>query len=240
MRSPHLAYDHGDDVSARIGADDSGFFESPRPRLLHEISGIKPEPRGVHVLLEDHGVRSAQRVALGDIGGAIVVGLWPAELKRQAGYLYSDGRGKAMVAAARQLGWDVRPSPHLAFFNSAPVLRLYMAPDLDAEVYAERWEGADGRLIGQHSAEDVRQQLWPWLKQRGYASAKDDEVLEQFLAVLGRRKAHLRPGMRFRRRWEGAEIDRLGQSRLSATVRAEVNAILQAVGDPPLPAPAQI
>ena len=116
--------------------------------------------------------RSAQRLAFGDVGGGIVVGLWPAELKRQADYLYTDGRGGAMVAAATQRGWEVRPSPHLAFFNSAPAQRLYMDPELDAEVYAERWEGADGRLIGQHSGEEVRHHLWPWLKQRGYASAE--------------------------------------------------------------------
>ena len=153
-------------------------------------------------------MRSAQRLALGDIGEGIVVALWPAELKRQTDYLYSEGRGKAMIAAARQRRWEVRPSPHLAYFTSAPEQRLYMAPELDAQAYAERWEGPDGRLIGQHSAEEVRQRLWPWLKERGYASADDDEVLEQFLTILGRRKAHLRPGMRFRCRWDRPEIDR--------------------------------
>jgi hypothetical protein len=187
-------------VSARIGAEDIAFFESPQPQLLREITALEPEASGVHVLLEGHGIRSTQRVALGDIGGGIVVALWPAELKRQADYLYSEGRGSAMVLAARDRGWDVRPSPHLAFFNSPPSQRLYMAPELDAEAYSSRWEGPDGRLIGQHSGEEVRQHLWPWLKQRGYADPDDDEVLEQFFRILGRRNAHLRPGMRFRQR----------------------------------------
>lgn len=140
-------------MTARIGADDSGFFESPRPQLLREISGIQPEPSGVHVLLYDHGVQSTQRLALGDVGGGIVVALWPAELKSQAEYLYADGRGKAMVAAARKREWDVTPTPHLAFFNSAPAERLYMAPEVDAAEYAVRWEKTDGRHIGRHPSE---------------------------------------------------------------------------------------
>lgn len=224
-------------MTARIGADDIGFFESPRPKLLREISAIEPEPSGVHVLLDDQGVRSTQRLALGDVGGGIVVALWPAELKPQAEYLYADGRGKAMVVAALERGWKVKPRPHLGFFNSAPTQRLYMAPDdVDAEEYAERWEGADGRQIRQHSSEEVRQHLWPWLEQRGYASADDDDVLEQFLPILGRRPAHLRPGMRFRRRWDSTEIDRLGRNELASAVRADVNAILGAAGEPALPA----
>src|SRR5688572_1783827 len=106
-------------MPARIGADDVGLFESPRPSLLREVSGIEPEPSGGHVLLDEHaGVRSAQRLALSDVGGGIVVALWPAELKPQAQYLYSDGRGRAMVEAARERSWDVWAVPHLAFFTS--------------------------------------------------------------------------------------------------------------------------
>jgi hypothetical protein len=174
------------------------------------------------------------------MGGGTVVALWPAELKSQADYLYADGRGKAMVMAARKNGWDVRPSPHLAFFNSAPSQRLYMAPEVDPEAYAERWEGAEGRHIGQHSSEEVRQHLWPWLKQRGYASAEDDDVLEQFLSLLGRRPVHLRPAMRFRRRWDLTEIDRLGRNELARAVRTDVNAILRAAGEPALPASSSV
>ncbi len=225
-------------MTARIGADDVDFFDSPQPRLLREISGIEPEPAGVHVLLDKHlGVRSTQRLALADVGGGIEVALWPAELKSQAEYLYRAGRGSAMVVAARNCGWQVRPSPHLGFFNSRASQRLYMAPEIDAEVYAERWEGDDGREIGQHSREEVRQNLWPWLKKRDYASAKDDAVLQQFLSILGRRNVHLRPGMRFRRRWDRSEVQELGERDLASAVRRDVNAILAAAGEPGLPAP---
>jgi hypothetical protein len=140
-----------------------------------------------------------------------------------------------MVRTARELGWEVYPSPHLAFFNSGPLVRLYMRPDVDPEVYAKRWEGPDGRLIGQHSADEVRAHIWPALKERGYASSGDDEVLEEFLRILGRRKVHLRPGIRFRRRWQKSEVDRLDQHALARHMRADVNRIPQAAGDPTLP-----
>ena len=222
-------------MTAQIGADDSGLFDTPRPELLREITGIEPEREGVHVLLDEHGgVKSIQRLALGDLGGGIVVALWPAELKPQAEHLYTYGRGTAMVVAARERDWYVRPSPHLAFHNSPHTQRLYMAPDVDPEEYTKRWEGADGRRIGQYSAEEIRRGLWLWLKSRSYASAEDDDVLEQFLSILGRRKAHLRPALRFRRQWDATEVQQLGRKGLVGAVRSDVNAILRAAGEPAL------
>lgn len=225
-------------MTARIGADDVGFFESPRTGLLRQITGIEPEPSGIHVLLDKHaGVRSAQRLALGESGGGIVVGLWPAELKPQAEYLYQSGRGVALVNAARERDWQVSASPHLAFFTSPASRRLYMAPDIDAAVYAERWEGADGRQIGQHTVEELGQDVWPWLVDRGYASPHDGEVLEEFLTILGNRKAHLRPGMRFYRRWYASDVERAGTQReFAALVRDDLDHLLAAANEPSLPA----
>lgn len=129
---------------------------------MYEITGIEPEPAGAHVLLSKHvGTRSIQRFALAEVSGAVEVALWPGEMKSQARYLYNNGRGAAMVRAARSCDWKVVPSPHLAFFNSHPRQRLYMAPLLDAEVYATRWEGADGEQIGRHARDTVRRVIWP-------------------------------------------------------------------------------
>lgn len=223
-------------MSSRIGADDVDFFDSPRPKLLREVSGIDPEPAGVHVLLDKHlGVRSTQRFALADVGGGIEVALWPGELKSQAEYLYDDGRGMAMVAAARSCGWTVVPSPHLAFFNSRPSQRLYMAPNVDAAQYAGRWEGEDRHWIGRHPRDEVRQRIWPWLKRRGYATEADDAVLETFLSLLGKRPVDVRPAMRFRRRWdEAATRDRRA---LVDEIRGNLNTILAAAGEPTLASP---
>ena len=75
-------------MKARIGADDLDPHETPQPDVLEALSGIQPEPKGVHVLLAEHGVRSTQRLALLDVGGGLAAAFWPAELESQAECLY--------------------------------------------------------------------------------------------------------------------------------------------------------
>jgi hypothetical protein len=171
-------------MSARIGHDPP-LFETPHIDLLREISGITPEPAGTHVRLDRHGVRSTQRLALDDVGGSLLAGLWPAELKPQARYLYSHGRARALLAAARALDWSARPSPHLAFYTAHPQRRLYLEAQVEVDEYARRWAGEDGSWIRQYGAAEVRRTLWPWLKRRGYATAADDDELERFLLFSG-------------------------------------------------------
>ena len=168
-------------MAATIGPNDVDLYESPLPDLLHRATGIAPVEAGGHVVLDDLGVQSAQRLAIGDVGGNVVVALWPAELKEQAKYLYGRRLGRPMIAAARERGWTAEPSPHLAFRNASPTLRLYMAPHLDAAEYARRWEEGDLERVGAHAREDVRGELWPWLKSHGYATDVDDSVLEEWL-----------------------------------------------------------
>lgn len=216
-------------MAATIGADDLDITTSPRPDVLHAISGIDPVEKGTHVLLEHQGMQSTHRLAAGDPGGTLWLALWPAELKTQASYLYGRRLARPMIEAARAHGWSATPSPHLAFRNSQPALRLYMSPALDASEYARRWEDGDLDRVGAHSRVDVRESLWPWLKSRGYASDDDDEVLEEWLSsCLGNRDALLRPGLRLKRKCDS--------DRSPATLRREVDGILAAAGEPPLPA----
>jgi hypothetical protein len=81
-------------------------------------------------------------------------------------------------------------------------------------------------LIGAHSVGDVRTDLWPRVKKRAYATDGDDALLDAFLKIVGRRDVHLRPGLRVRKRFTHAE-----------PIRAEIEAILSAAGEPPLPRP---
>ena len=75
------------------------------------------------------------------------------------------------------------------------------------------------------------------MKDRGYATARDDGVLEDFLKILGRRRAHLRPGLRMNRRWDAEAVKALGGEReLAVAVRRDVDGILGAVGEWSLPA----
>jgi hypothetical protein len=225
-------------MAVTIGPNDVDLYESPLPDLLFKATGIAPVQAGGHVLLDDLGVQSAQRLGIGDVGGNVVVALWPAELKEQAKYLYARQLGRPMIAAARERGWTAEPSPHLAFRNASPTLRLYMAPHLDAAEYARRWEEGDLERVGAHAREDVRGELWPWLKSRGYVSDRDDSVLEEWLDTrLGNRPALLRPGLRLRRTWPADALASPGEaSALAREIRADVGAILAAAHEPPLPA----
>jgi hypothetical protein len=225
-------------VRATIGADDLELFKEPLPALLADISGIQPEPAGLHVLLDSHGISSTQRLSLSGYGGGVVAGLWPGELKVQAAYLYGRGFGAKIVSAALKRGWTAEGSPHLAFRNSAPSHRLYMRPDIDAHEYARRWETSDLAEVGAHSRDDVMRTLWPWLKQRGYADADDDLTLAGWLDVqLGNRPALLRPGLRLKGYWDAKTVATLGGQRaLREVIRVDVNAILAGASEPPLPA----
>lgn len=225
-------------VAATIGPDDIALYESPLPELLREVSGMTPVESGSHVMLDERGVRSTQRLATGDVGGSVVVALWPAELKEQATYLYGRRLGRPVVAMALTRGWSAKPSPHLAFRNSPSRLRLYMAPPLDAAEYARRWEEGDLEHVGAYARANVRRELWPWLKSRDYATDDDDPVLDEWLATrLGKRPAFLRPGLRLKRSWpRDPTASPRERSALAGEIRADVDAILAAAREPGLPA----
>jgi hypothetical protein len=197
------------------------------PELLREVTGIDPERDGLHVLLDDAGIRATQRLALTSLGTGVAVVTWPAELQPQAKYLYDGARAPRLLAAAASGGWIVESRPHLAFWRAHTRQRLYLTPAMSVEEYVQRWAGDDGEHISQHAASTIRSDLWPWLLERGFASTSDAAGLDQFLATLNQRPAHLRPALRLTRRWdEGAAAE---------LIRDEVNRLLASVGDPALP-----
>ena len=218
------------------GTADLHLLDTPLPELLREVTGLEPELSGSHVRLDTGAdVRSTQRLALGDVGGGVVLLTWPAELVPQAHYLYDGKRAPRLLAAARDGAWDVDARPHLAFWNSRASQRLYTNPRIGVEDYVARWAGPDRRRIGQHEAKTVRPGLWPWLLEHGYASPEDEEELDLFLARLGRRPAHLRPGLRLLRRWQRDDVTTLyDRGELTNEIRSSVNRLLLAVGDRPL------
>jgi hypothetical protein len=70
-------------MAAQIGPPDHQFYEDPHPALLERLTGVTPEEKGTHVLLDAHGVVSTQRLALR--GDSLTAALWPAELIEGAG-----------------------------------------------------------------------------------------------------------------------------------------------------------
>jgi hypothetical protein len=216
-------------VPATLGPPDQDILEADsRRELLRQVTGLDPAPHGRHVFTDDR-LSSVERVSLVELGGAVVVNFWPAELKTQATYLYDRGRAQAMVDAGRAAGWTVEGRPQLAFRNSAPPLRLYLEPVTGVEAvdrYVRRWSGGDFRHIGAHKRPTLIRSFWPWLKEAGYATAADDETLGSFLRVLGRRDAFFRAALSFEQRWSGRPEE------LVVTIRRALNAPLGAAGEP--------
>jgi hypothetical protein len=223
-------------MTAQIGADGLNLFGDPCPELLTDVARVQPQPGREWVNLEKRlGFHSTQRLRISDLAGSVVVATWPAELARQARYLYSAGLGSALVAAAIERGWTVIPSPHIAYHSASPARRLYMLPSVAPLDYAASWEDEDGfrRIGGNYTREHVEYELWPWLKHRGFADDGDDIVLARYLDEYLRLAAHMRPGLRFRRVWSSAEVAELG-SALAETIRTDFDAVFAVADEPAL------
>jgi hypothetical protein len=218
-------------MSAHYGAPDLERWALPLPRLLREVTGIEPASNPNHVRLDDQlGIRSVQRLALADVGGQAIAGLWPAELKAQALYLYAEGRAQRMISAARGRQWQVVARPHLAFFNAPPALRLYMEPEVSPEAYAERWEGPDAEMVGRHPNEKLPAIL-AWLELRGYVAPGDGAAVGRFRTTLGRRSVDVRAGLMMTRAFNRAGIT---IHDLAAAIRHDLNEILGSADEPRL------
>jgi hypothetical protein len=131
-----------------------------------------------------------------------------------------------MIRCAQERGWRAEPAPQLAFRSSAADRRLYLVITEDVLRYAQRWEGPDFSYIGQYERAPLRRELWPWLKSIGFVTDSDDDVVEEWVATrLGNRPAFFRAGLRL-----------VGSRPEVEALREDVNAILAAAGEPPLPA----
>jgi hypothetical protein len=211
--------------------------------LLAQATGV-PVERGslVHVRLDNAlGVLSFQRVALSLERDELVLHVWPGELKHQAEHLYAEDRALQLSRlAAPGSDWRVEPQPLLGYRNAPVRARVYLTCTLDAAAYARRWQGADWERVGAHHHNHLMSDLWPWLLARGYASPGDLQAVQTFTDSLGRRFAHLRPGMHVARSWALEQAEELDEDgRLAGEVREAVADVLRILQEPPLPAPQQ-
>jgi hypothetical protein len=208
--------------------------------LLREATGILPERAGlVHVRLDlALGVASLQRAALDIDEERLTLHLWPGELKRQAEHLYSVGHAESLCELLEIEGedWQVQPQPLLGFRNAPVRTRVYLTCTLDPGEYARRWQGEDWKKVGAHHRNHIRDELWPWLIERGYASERDAARLEPFMHALGRRFAHLRPSIHVSRSWQWSEAERLDdEGLLPGEIRDALNRVLTLLDEPNVP-----
>ncbi|HEV3095063.1 MAG TPA: hypothetical protein VGY30_11180 [Solirubrobacteraceae bacterium] len=207
--------------------------------LLAEASGIAPERAGlVHIRVDTAlGAVTLQRAALQADEESLTLHLWPGELKAQAEQLYAGGRAERLCELLGTDGdsWVVRPQPLLGFRNAPVRTRVYLTCELDPGEYARRWQGEDWKQVGAHHRSHIRERLWPWLLERGYATAADEARIDPFLRALGRRFAHLRPSMHVQRTWEWLQAERLDdEGLLAGEIHAALDRVLALLDEPPL------
>ncbi len=207
--------------------------------LLAQATGVPVERGGlVHVRLDIAlGVVSFQRAALTLEGDQLALHVWPGELKHQAEHLYAADHALALSAlAAPGAPWSVEPQPLLGYRNAPTRSRVYLTCTLDAATYAQRWQGEDWERVGAHHRNHILNDLWPWLLARGYASPQDLKQVSAFVDSLGRRFAHLRPGMHATRVWPEEQAEELDEAgRLAGEVRSALSEVLCILDEPPLP-----
>jgi hypothetical protein len=214
--------------------------------LLREATGIgEVEPdrlpwTGATVRL-DTAIRtkSTQRISLEQQDDSLELRTSPAELKPQSKALYQTGRAQRLMdfVAEHPGAWQARPNVQLAFRNAPVDQRLFPECHLDITEYVRRWSGDDFAKVGAHRYDEIRESLWPWLRERQYAGPQDDHELDVFLSRLGRRDAHLRPGIEVWRIWPWAQaVDLDERGALAGEVRAAVTELLTALDEPLPPA----
>ena len=77
--------------------------------------------------------------------------------------------------------------------------------------------------MGGHPRHAVRDRLWPWLCERGYAGGAYDEALMKEFLSHAPPTVHLRPAVRLTYRWSGEPP--------LEEVRQEVERVLAALGE---------
>jgi hypothetical protein len=195
--------------------------------LLTDVTGVQPEPRRDWINLGFHSTQRLRIRYLADDGG-VEAATYPAELKPQACYLYGGGLGSALVAAANKRGWTVEPSPHLAYWRAPASRRLYMCPSVEPPDYVACWKDKDALRWVRSYTRDQVDELWEWLKRMRFADNGDNDELRRFLdeCLPRKQRAHMRPGLRFRRVWN----PELG-SALAETIRSDFDAVFAIAGE---------
>jgi len=181
-------------------------------------------------------VSCTQRFELWLEGDAVLLSTWPAELQPQARAFYGDpSRVSRILDLTSADVWSARPNGHLSYWLAAPERRWYfIGGSLDAEHCMHQWQ-ADLHAVHSYPRAAVATELWPWLLRRRYVGDRDRALMEEFLARVPRPDVHLRPGVWVSRRWSLSDAQRLHQSgQLTGAVRAAVDTVLDALGEPPL------
>ena len=206
-------------------------------RLAEELSAVTALPvesgDWPHVKLPVGA--TAQRLALErDATGDVRLSIWPAELKDQAAAFYgSPEKVDATLELCRTTRWDGQPNGHLSYWLADRGRRWYFCGGrLPLGAYLSQWIDDLDRVRG-YARDQVLEEIWPWLVERGYAGGVlDRHRLEAFLDHA-RPEVHLRPSLWLSHRWLSYEVDELqGRGDFQQAVKREVDRVLQVLEEP--------
>ena len=206
-------------------------------RLADELSAVTELPVETgdwpHVKLPVGA--TAQRLALErDATDDVRLSIWPAELKDQAGAFYgSPDKVDATLELCRTTRWDGTPNGHLSYWLADRGRRWYFRGGrLPLGAYLSQWvEDLDRVHAYTHDA--VRNELWPWLVERGYAGGVLDRNRMHAFLDHARPEVHLRPSVWLSHRWGSYEVDDLDRrGELRQAVKREVDRVLNVLEEP--------
>lgn len=221
---------------ARAGQNDDRVRRRLRAILEAATNITASDTRDPIISLDAHAT-SIERARLLRDGTDLTLAAWPAELKAQALWLYTQPSRVARLGSLEG-EFELSPNAHLAYRWAAPPQRFWLETPFSVPEYLEFWSSEEGlSRIRQHSADEVRRELWPWLIQHGFASADDEANLESFLERAGGRGVTPRPGVQVVKAWDYDEAVRLDGSDgvLSRQVLNGLNEIMAALDEPLLP-----
>lgn len=188
-------------------------------------------------------VRAAQRAGLVVQGSQIRLRMWPAEVASQYKFVYSKPEKlEGLVALNDQPCWEVKPNFHLAYWLSAAAKRWYPTRHLDGPTYMRQWiTDLKDHHAGRWPPDKIKDPRFrTWLVERRYSSENELAALDVWASQLPRDHFDVRPGIEVTRSWqvdEAARRDRMGG--FIEDVRAAINQILTALGEPQLDVYAQ-
>lgn len=193
---------------------------------------------GCSVKFADDPKVIADRAAMWTEGTDVRIGLWPAELKPQYTHLYSDPIKVAkLITLGSQDGWDIHPNFHLAYRFASPTMRWYPDRTLSGSDYLNQWIAdlkAD-RAGGRTREQLVDARFRDWLVDRRYASDAETAALGSWLNdIPPSTQFHVRPSVEVTRSWSADALALDQRREFVADVRAAVDEILTALGQPTL------
>jgi hypothetical protein len=204
-----------------------------QPSLVEPLGAVEVDAARVSVGTLPFGVEGAEFPQFFPVGS-------PAVWEYVAGVLAAEDAVDPLPEPGELGGLLVLHGGRSADPGEVHVLDDYVRTALHGECERVRAAEEGGRTwalnkagykLGAHRPDQIRKGLWPWLLERQYAAPKDD--LDAYVRRLGRRDAHLRPGIAMQRTWPWAqanEADKGGM--LASEVRTAVTEVLTALGEP--------